>query len=350
MKTAKKEGMRPGIWMAMIAVLLGTAVICIGAGSVYIAPGDTIRTVWNAITGQPLPEGVSGPIILSVRIPRVLCAALIGAALSLCGAAMQGLFRNPLADGSTLGVSSGGALGAAVAIVLEISIPGIPLAGNIVMAMIFAFGSLMMILTMAYSMDRSLSTQTIILIGVIFSMLASALLSLLFAFAGDKLKSVTFWTMGSLSGRNMTHVLILAIGTVLFGGLLLCRSRELNHFALGEENARRVGVQVRKVKLEILIAVSSLIGVCVAVGGSIAFVGLIVPHMVRMITGPNHRKLLPVSMLGGAVFLMLTDLLARTVISPVELPIGVVTSLIGAITFAAIFRSSRKGGSRRAEH
>ena len=350
MKTAKKEGMRPGIWMAMIAVLLGTAVICIGAGSVYIAPGDTIRTVWNAITGQPLPEGVSGPIILSVRIPRVLCAALIGAALSLCGAAMQGLFRNPLADGSTLGVSSGGALGAAVAIVLEISIPGIPLAGNIVMAMIFAFGSLMMILTMAYSMDRSLSTQTIILIGVIFSMLASALLSLLFAFAGDKLKSVTFWTMGSLSGRNMTHVLILAIGTVLFGGLLLCRSRELNHFALGEENARRVGVQVRKVKLEILIAVSSLIGVCVAVGGSIAFVGLIVPHMVRMITGPNHRKLLPVSMLGGAVFLMLTDLLARTVISPVELPIGVVTSLIGAITFAAIFRSSRKGGNRRAEH
>ena len=350
MKTAKKEGMRPGIWMAMIAVLLGTAVICIGAGSVYIAPGDTIRTVWNAITGQPLPEGVSGPIILSVRIPRVLCAALIGAALSLCGAAMQGLFRNPLADGSTLGVSSGGALGAAVAIVLEISIPGIPLAGNIVMAMIFAFGSLMMILTMAYSMDRSLSTQTIILIGVIFSMLASALLSLLFAFAGDKLKSVTFWTMGSLSGRNMTHVLILAIGTVLFGGLLLCRSRELNHFALGEENARRVGVQVRKVKLEILIVVSSLIGVCVAVGGSIAFVGLIVPHMVRMITGPNHRKLLPVSMLGGAVFLMLTDLLARTVISPVELPIGVVTSLIGAITFAAIFRSSRKGGNRRAEH
>ncbi len=350
MKTAKKEGMRPGIWMAMIAVLLGTAVICIGAGSVYIAPGDTIRTVWNAITGQPLPEGVSGPIILSVRIPRVLCAALIGAALSLCGAAMQGLFRNPLADGSTLGVSSGGALGAAVAIVLEISIPGIPLAGNIVMAMIFAFGSLMMILTMAYSMDRSLSTQTIILIGVIFSMLASALLSLLFAFAGDKLKSVTFWTMGSLSGRNMTHVLILAIGTALFGGLLLCRSRELNHFALGEENARRVGVQVRKVKLEILIAVSSLIGVCVAVGGSIAFVGLIVPHMVRMITGPNHRKLLPVSMLGGAVFLMLTDLLARTVISPVELPIGVVTSLIGAITFAAIFRSSRKGGNRRAEH
>ena len=214
--------------------------------------------------------------------------------------------------------------------------------------MICVFLSLMMILSMAYGMDRSLSTHTIILIGVIFSMLASALLSLLFAFAGDKLKSVTFWTMGSLAGRNMTHVLILAIGTALFGGILLARSRELNHFALGEENARRVGVQVRKVKLEILIAVSALIGVCVAVGGSIAFVGLIVPHMVRMITGPNHRKLLPVSMIGGAVFLMWTDLLARTVVSPVELPIGVVTSLIGAVTFGAIFRSTRKGGKRHA--
>ena len=348
MKKMKRERLGAGVWAVMILVLIGTAVICVGAGSVYIAPGDTFRTVWNSLTGQPVPEGVSGPIILSVRMPRVLCAALMGAALSLCGAAMQGLFRNPLADGGTLGVSSGGALGAALAIVLDLTIPAIPLSGSLVFSMLFAFGSLMMILTMAYGMDRSLSTHTIILIGVIFSMLASALLSLLFAFAGDKLKSVTFWTMGSLAGRNMTHVLILAVGTALFGGVLLFRSRELNHLALGEENARRVGVPVRRVKLEILIAVSARIGVCVAVGGSIAFVGLIVPHIVRMITGPNHRKLLPASMMGGAVFLMWTDLLARTVLSPVELPIGVVTSLIGAVTFAAIFRSTRKGGKRHA--
>ena len=183
---------------------------------------------------------------------------------------------------------------------------------------------------------------------MVFSMLASALLSLLIAFAGDKVKSITFWTMGSLAGRSMTHVLILAVGLSVFGGMLLLRARELNHFALSEENARRVGVAVKKVKLVILIAVSALIGICVAVGGSIAFVGLIVPHMVRIITGPNHRKLLPVSMIAGAVFLMWTDLLARTVIAPVELPVGVVTSLIGAVTFAAIFRRSRKGGKRSA--
>ena len=147
----------------------------------------------------------------------------------------------------------------------------------------------------------------------------------------------------------MTHVMILAAGLLMFGGLLLFRARELDHFTLGEENARRVGVPVRRVKLSILIGTSALIGTCVAVGGSVAFVGLIIPHIVRMVTGPNHRKLMPVSMIAGAVFLMLTDLLARTVIAPVELPIGVVTSLIGAVTFAVIFRSSRKGGKRRAE-
>ena len=348
MKTGKWEGIHPAVWLAMILALLGTVVICIGIGSVPIAPGDTIRAVWNAVRGLSAPEGLAGPIILSVRLPRVLCAGLMGAALSLCGAAMQGLFRNPLADGSTLGVSSGGALGAALAIVLNISIPWIPLAGNVAMAMVFSFGSMLLILSMAYGMDRSLSTYTIILIGMVFSMLASALLSLLIAFAGDKVKSITFWTMGSLAGRSMTHVLILAVGLSLFGSMLLFRARELNHFALSEENARRVGVAVKKVKLEILIAVSALIGICVAVGGSIAFVGLIVPHMVRIITGPNHRKLLPVSMIAGAVFLMWTDLLARTVIAPVELPVGVVTSLIGAVTFAAIFRRSRKGGKRGA--
>jgi iron complex transport system permease protein len=332
-------------------VLLATVLICLGVGSQYIAPGETVRILLNAIRGIAETDQTartSATIILSLRLPRVLCAGLIGASLSLCGAAMQGLLRNPLADGSILGVSSGGALGAALAIVAGISIPGIPLSGNVGMAMVFSFGSLMIVLFMAYSMDRSLATHTIILTGVIYSMLASALLSLLMAFAGNKLQNVTFWTMGSLSGRRMNHVLIMLGAFVLFGGVLMRYARELNHFALGEENARRVGVPVRKVKLVILIAASALIGVCVAVGGSIAFVGLIVPHMVRMITGPNHRKQMPVSVFAGAVFLMLTDLLSRSVLTKGELPIGVVTSLIGAVTFAGIFRSSRKGGKRRA--
>ena len=335
----------------MTLALLAAGIVCLGAGSQPIAPHDTIRIIWDAVRGIPETDPdlqTSARIILSLRLPRVLCAGLIGASLSLCGAAMQGLLRNPLADGGILGVSSGGALGAALAIVAGITIPGIPMAGNVAMAMAFSFGSLMIVLSMAYGMDRSLATHTIILTGVIFSMLASALLSLLIAFAGNKLQSVTFWTMGSLSGRRMNHVLIMLGAFVLFGGILLGHARELNHFALGEENARRVGVPVRKVKLTVMIAASALIGTCVAVGGSIAFVGLIVPHMVRMITGPNHRKQMPAAVFAGAIFLMLTDLLSRCVLKKGELPIGVVTSLIGAVTFAAIFRSSRKGGKRRA--
>ena len=351
MKERRRESLSPAWYPVMTLVLLAAGIVCLGVGSQYIAPRDTFRTLWNAVRGIPAPDKAAqttATIILTLRLPRVLCAGLTGAALSLCGAAMQGLLRNPLADGSILGVSSGGALGAALAIVAGITIPGIPMAGNVTMAMVFSFGSLMIVLSMAYAMDRSLATHTIILTGVIFSMLASALLSLLIAFAGNKLQSVTFWTMGSLNGRRMNHVLILLGAVILFGGILLGHARELNQFALGEENARRVGVPVRKVKLVILIAASALIGVCVAVGGSIAFVGLIVPHMVRMITGPNHRKLMPVSVFAGAVFLMLTDLLARSVLPKGELPIGVVTSLIGAVTFAGIFRSSRKGGKPRA--
>lgn len=348
MKMKKHAGLSPAAWPLMCLVLLAAAAACVCAGSVPVSPGDVLRVLRSAVLGLPAPSGAAGPIILSVRLPRVLCAALMGAALSLCGAAMQGLFRNPLADGGTLGVSAGGALGAALAIVAGFSLPGFPLAGSILLSMVFSFASLLIILSMAYGMDRSLSTHTVILIGMVFSMLASALLSLLVAFSGEKLKSVTFWMMGSLSGRGMQHVWILSAALLLFGGTLLCHARELNHFALGEENARRVGVPVRRVKLILLVASSALIGVCVAVGGSIAFVGLIVPHMVRMVTGPNHRTLMPVSLFAGAVFLMLADLAARTVLSPVELPIGVVTSLIGAVTFAAVFRGTRKGGAGHA--
>ncbi|MBQ9264712.1 MAG: iron ABC transporter permease [Clostridia bacterium] len=343
-KTNRREGFPWYGWAAGSVLTLLVALLCVCAGSVPLPMGDTLAVIGRAIRGVPVSEGLPKSIILSIRLPRVLCAGLSGAALALCGAAMQGLLRNPLADGSTLGVSSGGALGAALAIVLGISIPGLPLAASTGMAMLFAFGSLMIILTVAYAMDHSLATQTIILIGVIFSMLSSALLSLLIAFSGEKLRSITFWTMGSLSGRSYTHVLILLFGLLVCGGVLLSQEAELNAFAVGEENARHVGVPVRRVKMRVMIAASALIGICVSVGGSIGFVGLIVPHMVRLVTGPNHRKMLPTTVFSGAIFLMLTDLMARTVLSPIELPIGVVTSLIGAVMFVSIFYRSRKGG------
>ena len=173
---------------------------------------------------------------------------------------------------------------------------------------------------------------------------ARMVLSLLITFSGEKLKTITYWTMGSLNGKGYEHAALLGGFLAVCGGVLLCMGRELNAFAVGEENARHIGVPVRRVKLIIMIAASALIGACVSVGGSIAYVGLIVPHMIRLISGPNHRRLLPRAMFAGAVFLMLADLAARTVLSPLELPVGVVTSMIGAVVFVLIFIRTRKGG------
>ncbi len=332
------------LWWCLPLVLLMTMLLCVCAGSVPLSPGETLQILWRGLTGTE--AGGSGEaIILRVRLPRVLCVALTGASLSLCGAAMQGLLRNPLADGSTLGVSSGASLGAVLAIVLGMQFPGLPFAGTMVMAMLFAFGSLALILTLAYALDRSLPTGTIILIGVVFSMFVSSLMNLLITFAGEKIKSITFWTLGSLSGSTYVNALTLLLALTVCGGVLLALGEALNAFALGEEQAQHLGVSVRRVKLTVMAAVSVLLGVCVSIGGTIGFVGLVIPHMVRLVLGLDHRRLLPASMLAGAVFLLLADLVGRTLLSPIELPIGVVTSLVGAVAFLVIFYRSRKRGN-----
>ena len=338
----RKDGFRLFEYVLFALVTLAVLILCVCVGSVTIPLEETIQVVWRAISRQPQPELTRVPIILTVRLPRVLCVALVGASLSLAGAAMQGLLKNPLADGSTLGVSSGASLGAVLAIIFGITLPQLPFAGTMVMAMIFAFLSMMIILSLAYKLDASLSTNTIILIGVIFSMFISSIMNLLITFAGDKVKSITFWTMGSLQGTSYQNAAVLLVCLTIFGSLLLSHSSELNAFAISEDNARTIGVDIRKVKLLVLVCVSALIGVCVSIGGCIGFVGLVTPHMTRMIVGPNHRRLLPASMFAGAVFLLLADLVSRILLNPLELPIGVVTSFVGSLVFIQIFYSSRK--------
>lgn len=319
-----------------------TLCVCVCVGSVSIPLKDTVTVIWNALIGAPQPEGLAVSIILSVRLPRVLCVALTGTALALSGAAMQGLLKNPLADGSTLGVSSGASLGAVLAIAFGITFPGLPFAGTMVMAILFAFLSLIVILGLSYKLDYSLSTNTIVLVGVIFSMFVSSALNIIISFSSEKLRDITFWTMGSLQNSSYQDAGILLGALVLCGGVLLASARELNAFAVGEDNARHVGVDVKRTKLTVLITVSVLIGVCVSIGGTIGFVGLVTPHMVRMLVGPNHKRLLPACAFGGAVFLMLADLVARILLNPIELPIGVVTSLVGAVVFIVIFYQTRK--------
>ena len=297
-----------------VALLL-TMLLCVCVGSVSISLADTASAVWNTLLGLPVPENVVKNIILNIRLPRVLCVALAGASLSLCGAAMQGLLRNPLADGSTLGVSSGAALGAAIAMSAGFTLPGSAFGGVTLSAMAFAFGSLVLILSLAYALDRSLSTASIILIGVVFTMFISSVISLIVTFSGNHTRSLTFWTLGSFSGVGYSQVKLLAAALLLCGAVLLRFRRELDAFAVG-----------------------------VSVSGTVSFVGLIMPHMARMLVGPGHSRLLPASLFSGAIFLLLADLAARTLFSPIELSIGVVTSLVGAVVFIVIFCRTRKGG------
>ncbi len=348
LKTIKK-GIRhtKTFLLTAISVLLFFVVFLLSilVGSVDFSFSETVRIIFNSLFGvgdvTSIPESVI-TIILNVRLPRVILAALVGAALSLAGAAMQGLLKNPLADGSTLGITSGGALGAVLSIVLGINIPFFPQAGLAIMSIISSFLSLLFILTLTYKIDYNLSNQTIILTGVIFSMLTGSITSLLVALSGNNLRQVVFWSMGSLSGKGWSHVSLMLPFFIIGAIPLLSLCRELNAFSLGEEQAGFIGVSTRKVKFLILVLVSVLVGISVAVGGTIGFVGLVIPHMTRFITGPDHRRSLPFSALFGASFLMLTDLLSRTVLSPAEIPIGVVTSLVGGILFIYIFYSGTK--------
>ena len=274
-------------YLLFAVVTLAVLCLCVCIGSVRVPLGDTLAFFAAKLTGGALPEGLVSSI-MPIRLPRVLCVALTGAALSLAGAAMQGLLKNPLADGSTLGVSSGASLGAVCAIAFGVTLPGFPFAGTMVMAILFAFGSLLVI------------------------------------------------------GSTYQNAAVLALALAVCGAVILLHAQILNAFAVGEDNARQIGVDVKRAKLVLLITVSVLIGVCVSIGGTIGFVGLVTPHMARMLVGPNHRRLLPAAMFGGAVFLMLADLVARTLLNPLELPIGVVTSFVGAIVFVVIFYQSRK--------
>lgn len=333
-------------FLGFLLILLIGMLISLVIGSVSIP----IKEVFNIIISKiqeklSLGEVISSPhasIILAVRLPRVINASLVGASLAISGAAMQGLLRNPLAEGGTLGVSSGAGLGAVLSIALGISIPGFPFGATVIMAMAFAFLSILIILTLSYKLDFNLSTNTIILLGVIFSMFVSSIQSFIIVFSSNRLESIMSWSMGSLSGSSYSGGLIILIVLLIAGINIYSKSRELDAFAISEENAAHIGVDVRKIKLSIMVSVSALIGVSVAFSGTIGFVGLIIPHIMRRIVGPSHRKLIIATGFGGGIFLLIADLIARTVMAPLELPIGIITSFVGSILFINIYYSLRK--------
>ena len=317
-----------------VALLLFSMWCGISIGSVSVP----ISTLWDA---ESNPTAYS--ILWNIRMPRVILAALVGAALAIAGAAFQGLLKNPLADPYTLGISSGASVGAVFTLFFGVSLPMLGLFTLPVFSMIGAFVTLVVVMGFARLVDRTMKMETLILTGVIFSSFLGSCISLMIALTGEELRSIMGWILGSVSMRGWPYVKMI-LPFVIIGALILWLHRkELNAMIYGEERAKYLGVDVKRSKYMILIGGSILTGAAVAVSGTIGFVGLVVPHMVRMILGADHRHLLIISFLNGASLLVICDLVSRTIIAPTELPIGVITSFIGAPVFAYIFFKQRKG-------
>ncbi|MDZ5474207.1 iron chelate uptake ABC transporter family permease subunit [Bacillus sp. 31A1R] len=286
-------------------------------------------------------------IVMNIRLPRVILAGLVGAALAIAGAAFQGLLRNPLADPYTLGVSSGASVGAVLTLFFQISIPFVGSFTLPLLSILFSFLTIFVVLTFAQKIERSMRVETIILTGIIFSSFLGALISLMIALTGDELRQIINWLLGSVSMRGWAYIKIILPFFILGSFILMLNGRELNAMSFGEERAHHLGVNVQRRKMIILTAGSILTGAAVAVSGTIGFVGLVIPHLSRLLWGPDHKHLLPLSILTGSAFLILADLVSRTIIAPTELPIGVITALIGAPVFAMILlqrkRAERSG-------
>jgi iron complex transport system permease protein len=322
------------ITLLIISIWCGVAI-----GSVHIP----IEVLWNKAADE-----TAANILWKIRLPRVLLAGLVGASLAIAGAAFQGLLKNPLADPYTLGVSSGASVGAVITIFFSISIPVVGHYTLPTFSMIGAILTMVAVMGFARIVDRSLKMETLILTGVIFSSFLGSLISLMIALSGEELRQVIGWLLGSVSMRGWPYVQMI-IPFVIIGSIMLwTQRRELNVLLYGEERAKHLGVNVKRSKYIILVGGSMLTGAAVAVSGTIGFVGLVVPHMTRMVWGSDHRHLLPLSFLNGATLLIICDLIARTIIVPRELPIGVITAFIGAPVFSYIFYKQRRSKGVRA--
>lgn len=322
---------RTGPALAVLAGgLVAAVVLGVALGAVRVAPSELLGALRRALSGQQ--SGMIDTLVLQVRLPRVVVAALVGAALAGAGTIFQALFRNPLADPYILGISSGAGLGAVVALTLTAQATALRY-GVVPLAAFVGAVLTMALVTRLASWRGRLDAASLLLAGVAVSYTLAALTSFVMVFAREQMATVVFWMMGGLSGASWPYVAMIAPMFLVGAIASLAFTRELNLMLLGDERAGHLGVDVRRFKLIALAVASLLTAAAVAVAGLIGFVGLMVPHMVRLTLGPDHRALLPASFLGGAIVLVLADLIARTVLAPVEIPVGIVTALIGGPFF-----------------
>ena len=321
--------------LALGALLIGIFCLSVVAGTVPIAWTSLFDILLHSIgivEETTVPSG-EAYIINYLRLPRSIFGVLVGSSMAIAGALMQGLFRNPLADPGLIGVSSGAALGAAVVIVLGFTLPLAP----VLTLPVFAFcgGVLATVIVMRLSMiNGRTNIGNMLLAGIAINAIAGSGTGLLVYVANDEqLRSLTFWTMGSLGSANWDNLPFLAALAFVPAVVGLSLGKTLNAFLLGENEALLLGVPVEKIKYLVIVIVCLIIGTCVSLTGMIGFIGLVVPHLCRMIFGPDNQKVLLGSLLLGASLLVGADLISRTIVSPAELPIGIVTSLVGGPFF-----------------
>ena len=315
---------RKGGWVvAALAALLAVAMVgCAMLG--------VVRFEWE--------EMWSSPIFWNLRAPRIVLSVFVGAGLSVCGAAYQSVFRNPLTDPYVLGVSSGASVGAAVAILLGLEAYMLGVGAS---ALVTGLLTVVAIYRIA-SIGNRMHTTTLLLTGVCITFLMSAVISFLMVLRQDKMDSIIFWTMGSFASASWLDVAVVAPVVVAGVCVVLFYCRDLNLLLAGSETAKSLGVEVERVKRVLLLSTTLMVAFCVATCGVIGFVGLVVPHCVRLVMGPDNRRVVPCAIFAGGLFLLLCDTLARTVLMPAELPVGSLTALVGAPFFIYLLHKNKK--------
>ncbi len=324
------------IMIILFVALVLTGLISLGVGAVYIPPARVLATF--AHQAEVAVNPTDATIVHQLRLPRIVLAATIGAGLAAAGAAFQGLFRNPLADPFVVGASSGASLGATLAIIIGLNFKfagfgPVPLAAFV--------GALLAVFTVynIAEIGGNAPAISLLLAGAALSTLLSAIVSLLMLISDETLHQVFAWTLGGLSGRSWPHLLSSAPYLLLGLAALFLMARPLDALASGDEIAQSLGLSLRQARGVIVAAASLTTAAAVAAGGVIGFVGLIAPHAARLLFGSQHHRVIPGSMLIGAILLLLADDLARTLLAPIELPVGIVTSILGSTFFLYLLKS-----------
>lgn len=348
--TVDPRAKRRVVILAMIALLPISFLIALAFGAVSLPFSEVIAALLGlegSLFGLEASKRVE-LVVNQIRLPRAVLALMVGALLGICGATTQGLFRNPLADPSLIGVTAGASAGAAITIFFASTFAALKGFSGISLIATGAFlgGALAVIIVYRLATSPSgTSVATMLLAGIAITAVAGGLTSLVEFFANnDMLRRISLWRMGGLDGASYQRVVVACVVGTLILAVLPRFSTALNALLLGESEARHLGISVQRIKIQIIMVVALGVATSVALAGTIAFVGLVVPHIIRLLIGPDHRYLLPMSALGGAILLLLSDTIARTIFAPIELPVGLVTAFLGAPFFISLLRQRHSFG------